>query len=131
VLCRFWSTVSYCFIKSGRTFGPNCKLIKIQTDSIACSIPDPQRRFIKILMSIRDEMDFSNLPTDSILYSKYNQCQFGIMKVCSLNIIEIVSIKPKIASILEVCKTCKMPYNEKCSSCLLTKKSTMLMSHSR
>jgi hypothetical protein len=107
--------------KIRETFGPNCKLIKIQTDSIACSIPDPQRRFIKTLMSIRDELDFSNLPTDSILYSKYNQCQFGIMKVCSLNIIEIVSIKPKIASILEVCETCKMPYNENCSSCLLTK----------
>jgi hypothetical protein len=100
------------------TFGiDNIKLIKIQTDSLAALVKDPQNRFFENLQSLSNHFDFSNLDSSHALFSEENRCRFGKWKLESLTILEMISLKPKIASYIETCVECGREFSANCGLC--------------
>lgn len=95
----------------------NCKLILGDTDSLAAICDDPNRDFIPKLRSLGQYFDFSNLQKDHELYDTTNKMIPGLWKLCSLNILEIISIRARNYSAKLFCSECGNIEQAKCSSC--------------
>jgi len=102
-------------------FKGKIRLLSGETDSLKMQIFDEENNFIAKMRELGNYMDYSSLPPTHPLFSRVNQCKLGKWKVVSLNIVEHISIKPKLLCYTTTCDKCHGESSGVCDFCMYYK----------